>query len=435
MKKGKLKRVSITEFVVAMGLVVGLLVIPQGVRAADGGGWVGDRFVVRDEVEREVHPSVAYNSKWNEYLVVLFNDRPGNDDIRAERFDSNGRSLGGKWVAAGPGAERRYPDVTYNRDRNEYLVVWEEEIPATSQSLIKARRLAADATPIGTEVPVFTGITGVLMPRNPAVAYAHTSQTFLVVWEYEVNVGPPPSVTHIESEVLDALGAPFHTIDISLDPGGAPRQSPDVAYNRHANRFLVVWQQWDPGASLWDVWSRLVDGDGPPPDWSPVRLAYYSVHSTAPAVAAIPTSPTAEKYLVVWEHHHPTTGRDIYGIMVDEGGMPHAGDIKITMSSADETSPAVAGSESGQRYLVVWRKQQGVIDVPIAGQALASTGYEVGLEDTIGAPAANYPAVASGPVGGFLATYQDQAPWATHSGVWGHKWGNQAYLPLVVRNR
>jgi hypothetical protein len=206
-----------------------------------------------------------------------------------------------------------------------------------------------------------------------------------------------------------------------------------VAYNRHANRFLVVWQQWDAGGSLWDIWSRLVDGDGPPPDWGPVRLAYYSVDSTAPAVAAIPTSPTAEKYLVVWEHDHPTTGRDIYGIMVNEGGTPNSTDIKITTSPANETSPAVAGSEGGQRYLVVWRKQQGVIDVPLAGQAISSTGHELGAEDAIGAPAANYPAVASGPVGGFLAVFQDQGPFATSSGVWGHKWGNQVWLPMILK--
>jgi hypothetical protein len=429
--EGTLKRLSVTEFVVAMGLVAGFLVIPQGVRAADGGEWVGGRFVVRDEAERESSPSVAYNSKWGEYLVVLYNDRPGNDDIRAERFGADGHPLGGKWVAAGPGAERRYPDVTYNRDRNEYLVVWEEEVPATSKWLIKARRLAADATPIGTEIPVFTGSTNVQEPYRPAVAYAHTSKTFLVVWYLSDWLG---GKDHIKSELLDALGNSVQTIDISLDPGGAPRLAPDVAYNRHANRFLVVWQQGDPATGIWNIWSRLVDGDGLPPDRVPVRLAHYSAHSSDPAVAAIPTSPTAQKYLVVWGQK-VATGRDIYGIMVNEDGTPDVTDIKIAASAEDEADPAVAGSESGQRYLVVWRKRLGPVDVPVMGRAISSTGFEMGPEDTVVAPAADQLAVASGPVGGFLAAFRDQAPGATNSGVWGHKWGNQVYLPVVLRNR
>ena len=35
---------------------------------------------------------------------------------------------------------------------------------------------------------------------------------------------------------------------------------PDLAYNRHANRYLVVWQQ--ESGSLWDIYGQQVHGGG-----------------------------------------------------------------------------------------------------------------------------------------------------------------------------
>jgi hypothetical protein len=52
---------------------------------ASASSWlIGNNFLISNENSLvEVYPSVAYNSTRFEYLAVWYNDRPGNDDIRA----------------------------------------------------------------------------------------------------------------------------------------------------------------------------------------------------------------------------------------------------------------------------------------------------------------------------------------------------------------
>jgi hypothetical protein len=40
--------------------------------------------------------------------------------------------------------------------------------------------------------------------------------------------------------------------------------------------------------------------------------------------------------------------------------------------------------------------------------------------------------VSGGPSGGFLVAYDDQ-PYTVNRDIWGYRWSNQVYLPLIVR--
>ena len=61
-------------------------------------------------------------------------------------------------MSAGPGAERRFPDVTYSSARGEYLVVWEHQ--NGSRPKVRARRV------VWSEV---------ISPPNPRLTEADTS--------------------------------------------------------------------------------------------------------------------------------------------------------------------------------------------------------------------------------------------------------------------
>ena len=172
-------------FLVWVALVV-VLAIPL---KSDASAPIDGVIVIAAESEQEVDPSVAYNSQRQEYLVVLWKDRPGCDDIRAERVARNGRRLGGLWVAAGCPADRSHPDVAYNTQANEYLVVWLEEDGGLSK--VKAQRLWADGQLKGGQITVFSGVLGSQTSAHPAVAYASTSNKYLVVWQLDVFIPPP----------------------------------------------------------------------------------------------------------------------------------------------------------------------------------------------------------------------------------------------------
>jgi hypothetical protein len=412
--------------------------------SAAGGSLLGSSFVIRDDPSvAEVQPAVAYNPDRQEYLVVFWNDRPGCDDIRAERVSRDGKLLGGVWVAAGCTAERRYPDVAYNSQHDEYLVVWVEE--RSADSYIMAMRLSADAQPLSPLLAIFSGGSpSVQTLASPAVAYASTVDKYLVVWEDELDMLPPnPDVSNIVGQIVSgATGLPIgSSLTISQDPGGQPRRQPDVAYNRHANGFLVVWGQ-QVSSFAWNIWSCLIDGDGPPPSFTPQQIGAYGYGDEAspPAVAAIPTAPGQYKFLVVWQ----VTGVNdysIYGRLVAEDGTPHASDIEVYWdyylpAPPWDTQLAVAGDELGKRYMVAWLE---INDDKVYIQPLSYDGTQLGYHEKIWASVnpvfskSSYPAVAAGPHGDFLIAFQRQSA-GSDWGIDGQLWGNRVYLPLVLRN-
>lgn len=421
-------RIALVVFMAASLLP---LVAPAAIHA---GGPVGTSFAIRAEAQEEWQPAVAYNSQWEEYLVVFWNDRPGNDDIRAERVSRDGRLLGGRWLAAGPGAERRAPDVAYNSQRNEYLVVWQQAtgMPLTSQ--IVSQRFSADliARPEGAKV-LFSDTPAVSVAGGPAVAYADTSDKYLVVWEWWHLLGQ--ATTHVVAHVVGSNGQPEPAgrFLVSQDPGGLQRQNPALTYDSHTGYHLVVWQQMD-GSGGWDIYGRLVYGDGTLVGL-PETMADEQVDCRNPAVAALPTAPGGERFLVVWEFvWSAPTDVDIHARVVGEDATPHA-PLVIAAGTGAETNPTVAGDETGMRYLVAWT-QSSPGPAPgsvIAGREVSSVGAMPEPERGIEAPLADNAALVSGSAGDFLVAFDDKRH-ATRD-IYGQLWGRRVYLPIALRRR
>jgi hypothetical protein len=417
-------------------LVLGSLVVLQIVPiTTNAGSPITKTIVISAESTQEVNPAVVYNVynvERQEYLVVFWNDRPGCDDIRAERISRNGTRLGGRWIAAGCPAERRHPDVAYNFQRKEYLIVWEEE--SGGNSLIQSQRFTENLEPLPEGVQtLIAGPVGMYTSANPVVEYAWLDDKYLVVWQLEVNMPPAPKATSIAGHVVLGNGTkdPAGSFNVSLDPGGVDRIHPDIAHSQDLGRYLVVWQQ-KAGAG-WDVYGQLVEGGGGLFQ-GVITIAWYVESSVTPSVAALPTSLTSENFLVVWEALYvPPTDSGIYGKLVQANGT--VGNI-INISAANgvlESSPAVVGMESNYQFFVTWRHPQGIMDKSIRGRAIANTGVLLGDTAVFPGLDADYPAVAAGPAGDYLIVWQDQPLSATNRDIYGQLWGNRVYVPLVQR--
>ena len=95
-----------------------LATVPWAATVAAAGGPISGDIRISRVGANGVSPAVAFNPQRNEYLVVWYNDRVGNDDIQAQRVRANGKLIGGDFfIAAGPGAERRFdlPGVHVSR--------------------------------------------------------------------------------------------------------------------------------------------------------------------------------------------------------------------------------------------------------------------------------------------------------------------------------
>jgi hypothetical protein len=390
-------------------------------------GPLGDLFLITGKPEDEIHPAVAYNSNPNrggEYMVVFYNDLSGNDNIRAVRLSRDGkRILGDTWVSVGLGAERRFPDITFNPDEQEYLVVWEHFIPrlgtTAKQYSIRAQRLDQDGNLKGGEIiianPASRGVCG-----KPAVAYASTSKKYLVVWENQDIQQPTKS---IKAQVMPGKG-PIGSKNFVLAQGNIvfSHTSPDLAYNRGCNCYLVAWERWNGDSKDFDVYGRLVKGDGS------VSIDTYKIfhgpfRETNPSVGAIPNLDENGQFMVVAEFHWTfNNDKDIVSRRMNGKGTLLGERFVSYDPLHDATNPAVAGSEVTKEYLVTWTMPNPYNpQAPLVhAQAYSTTGVPLCDFLPLVPGHSPYSAVASGPFGEFLvAMVVSGRSWEILGRIWG----------------
>ncbi len=406
------------KWILAGSVVLLLLVIPNN---ANAGSFIGRPIVIAGSTMHEVTPAIVYNTQRNEYLVVWSTDRDKCDGIWGQLVSRNGKLLGSPIDISVDCPERWYPDVAYDNVHDLYLVVWEQYEEGAGYS-IQGRRVdgsgkVLDSADIAIRPPELKAYN----THRPAVAYASPSDLFLVVWAEENN---NPLLYLIMGARMKDDGTIFENI-FTITQGSQIRDAPDVAYSFHANRYLVVWQQL---ADLWDIYGQQVNGKSGLYG-SAIQIAWYAYSSTAPAVAAMPTSPTENKFLVVWELGYDVTTRDIVFRFVNEDGTTTPVD-PLWISGAkniDETNPAIASTESNQQYFVAWAHWGSPHLIKGRPVSFAGAGGPVvQLSGTV----ADYPAIAGGPTGDFLIAWQDQ-PGTTSKNIYGQLFGNRLYLPLM----
>jgi hypothetical protein len=400
----------------------------QGVMAALATDPVGSSFLIGDETVDTLNPEVAYNSQWQEYLVVWWNDRAGCDDIAAQRVSRGGAPIGGKiWIANGCPSDRRFPDVAYNSQANEYLVVWEED-----DLDIVGQRLSASGGKTGSAIYIASGVPSYPRYYQPVVAYASTENKYLMVFQSN----SPTTGYSIIAQALNSDGSDWGTSFEVESLSTSMKYYPDLAYNYMRNEFLVVWSQYNP--SQWDIRGRRVKMAGGAGNNG--AAFWFSCDSSrddlAPAVAAVPRSSSSGQYLVAWEYWSNSSNYDIWAQRVSGDGSLEGAAFMVYASAETDFCPAVAGSNSTQQYLVTWTTTLGwPPPMPpyegIHGRSIATDGSYVDDVTWITGLFADNSSVVSGSAGDMLIAYEDEP--STGKQIWGILLGNRVYLPLLTK--
>jgi len=413
---------------IALLIMVIVLALPASVSA---GGIIGSPNPVSAGPEEEVYPAVAYNSTRQEYLVVWFNDRPVVDDIYAQRLTRDGLKIGPVFcISTGAGQNKRYPDVAYNSKHDQYLVVWEDE--TVQGKGIRACRVSGSGEVLDESgFKIADHGYDNIFPKKPIVSYAYTSDRYMVVWaESWKNVALPNPNHFIKAQKVTETGA-LEDSPILVASAKHYIGEPDIAYNRHMNQYLVVWEDLRTLTET-RIYGYQLNAGGFKVG-SEIQITSGSVDCTNPAVASIPTSGGDIKFLVVYEHEYPANDHDIYGRFINEDGTLHTALFLFAFTTFDETSPAVTGNEVSQEYFVVWRENQGVTDNPIMGIQVSSLADSWGDLIELPCPAADNPAVSAGHLADFLIVWQDQPVSGTNMNIYSQLFGNRNYLPMIKR--
>lgn len=221
----------------------------------------GGQFAISDEGppvntdDTMSDPIVVYNSSAEEFLVVWHASPAGTADnncgppyrtqIFGQRVSSTGAQPGTNDFPisspSDPAQEcARDPQVVYNSQDHEYLVVWGND-PASSGPGTQVYGQLLDTT--GTEIggddfPISSVPT---LNQEPTLAYDRIINKYLVVWHGTPSGGDEEQDQRPYGQRLNADGTQAGANDFEV--GKARGGVPTVVFNPKKKEFLVVWQR------------------------------------------------------------------------------------------------------------------------------------------------------------------------------------------------
>jgi len=205
--------------------------------------YLGEEIVISALDNEQYMPSVAYNWKHDEYLVVWFNTWGVNRDIYAQRVTGQGELL--SWFAVGPTAplypylnDRITPSVAYDPVNDRYLVVWAYDSSGNGSNWdIHGVFVNWDGPMPGLHQ--FFICDWPTQQDMPKVAYSRAEEEFMIVWFTE-----HPSVpAYISGRRMKASDGTFISTgsDFTISHPAQARVRPEIAYNLAHNEYLVVY--------------------------------------------------------------------------------------------------------------------------------------------------------------------------------------------------
>lgn len=367
----------------------------------------------------ETHSSVAFNTgSMQNYLVVWQQpDNLGNFSLYKRLVDRAGTlSYGPAGNVAGGEGLVTNPDVAYNPDLDQYLLVYE-----TSEYGIIGQRLNNIGHWVGLSFQISDGAVPANTFYTPAATYSPASGQYLVTWRH--NSG---AFQGIEARTISGDGSTLGLVwELTGMIAGDP-ELPDVAYTSVLDQFQVVWQKTATPLTDHDIFGRqiqMTSGGA----W--LMGSVFSIHSTvhdetAPSVAGIDKLTGIGQYLVVTQSDY---GGTIYidGQFVTDGGALDGGPFYV--SSTSGATPSVAGNQLTQEYLVAW-----IHNPEVHARTVPTVGWMGQITPLSGNFPGN-PAVANGPAGDFLITADDYLIGYPFD-IFGYLWGTRMFMPAILKN-
>ncbi len=295
----------------------------------------------------QAFPSLVYNGIQSEFLLV-YEDRLSSSQfqIKAQRLDTSGASIGVPTVIADTPKQHRKPRAAINRSNGGYLVVWYDD---DINKGVFGRLLTSQAEPLGDII--------VMAPPNHGeqavtVAYSPSPPHYLATWVDYRNV-----TADVFAQRLSTTGQ-FLGGNISVSLAPQSQFTPAVVYNDFNGLFFVTWGDRRLGSGAVDIYGRFVTNDGAL--WGSEILICSAGNDQWTPVAAV--NDQTGDMLVIWqdERNSPQT-YNLYGQRISLTGSLLGGNFPAaSIQSNHQASPNVA--YGGDVFLVSWE------DLRAAGQ-------------------------------------------------------------------
>ena len=367
-------------------------------------------------------PDVAYNNYSGEYLIVWYGDDDTGElvneefEVYGQLLTSSGGGVGDndfRISDMGPdgsiayGAE--YPAVTYNRDNNQYLVVWAgidniAPLEAGEQEIFSQRLTSGGADTGNNDARIsYMGGSGnnPFWAYRPATAYAGEQNQYIVSWYGDHEYVP---LIDDEFEIFASrlqnngtiILSPYQTKRVSyMEPVGDPdydAADPAVANDPgNSEGTLLIWSGDTNVLSMVEGESEIIGRS-----YVEFRISTMGTNGDTSRGAyepAIACNTADHEYLAVWYGDDDTDNEyEIYGQLVTSYGSLIGVNFQISdMGPAGNVaygafSPDVVYNSVDNQYLVVWAGDDdsgSLVDneYEIFGQLLDADGNAVGTND------------------------------------------------------
>ena len=380
-----------------------------------------------------LEPDMAFNSTSGKILVVWRgDDDPGSkDEIYGQLIDVLSMQPAFSEqirIAEMPGSDAfdaTRPAVVYNRQLDEFLVVWQgveraaDDTPQGDDAIeIFGRRVSAAGELLDPAGNAATSTTGFLRISQmgtsddngnydglqPAVAWDANENAYLVVWH-----GDDDGVGLVNGEFeifgqrliyntgsLEKAGGKIQISDVSGANGNSlnDAKAAAVEYNEIENEWLVVWEAVEGTTDGPAIYGQRLKADGSESGENDFLISETSDPQNEARQPALIWNGNANEYLIVWSGEGGVVAGEyeIYGQILSKNGIARGGRIRISDMGPDGNTafrtfaPDVTFNANENEFMVTWSGDDDMAplvngEFEVFAQKLDTGGNEVGDND------------------------------------------------------
>ena len=304
-----------------------------------GGNKQGINFKANDDVTSsyQVSPAIATDSSGN-FVIVFEDQRSGNSDIYAQRYDSSGNPLDPNFkVNKDPGTAWQWsPDIAMCRS-GRFVITWTDNRSDTCD--IYAQIYDSTGAPWGPNFKVNDVATS--GQEGPAIAM-DCFCNFVIAWHDKRNGN-----WDIYAQRYDSYGTPIGSnFKVNDNTGTSDQRWPDVSMCCSGN-FVVTWHDYRSGN--WDIYAQRYDSSGAKLlDNFRVNFDDGTAWQLQPAIAMDDSC----NFAITW-HDYRNGNWDIYAQRYKSNGASVDTNFKVNDGAYDQVYPAIAMDGSGN-FVITW---------------------------------------------------------------------------------
>jgi hypothetical protein len=285
-------------------------------------------------------PKAAYNSLYEELLVVWEDYEAGDSDIWGQLVDAvSGTLIGGNFpISSVISVDERDPQVTYNPDYNNYLVTWDEDNGTDLD--IMGIIVENDGTIPGSAF-VITPTAG--DQQSAVVAYDTISNRYVVVF---MDFAASLTESDLYAQFVDYDGGLIDP-DFEICADTDDQDFPAIAFNPDYARFIVTWE--DNYFGDYDIVAQEVLGSGLLLG-VPIGVCLQSSNQNN---AAITYNDYYGEYIILWEDLRYGSA-DIFGQAFSSNALFLGYNELINDDPVTSIQPAICSRNIAGEYLAAW---------------------------------------------------------------------------------